>query len=334
MKNSFNKSLFDFGKWGLLLCRFAYDTIAECSLGGNGMKKVIVIGAFNFIGYALCSRLIEEDVLVYALDVPRSEIDQSMIEEKQFWIGRNAKISFQQIKDFTFSAIIQDHCDYVIYTLYDPLEKCYQPNLDHCIEQTRKLLESVITYCSNTNCQLVLLSTYEVEVPQNELISNRPTIPSTENGRLHLYEEEFIQKEGLKRSIRYFIVRVPTVYGPRQPDYMFFQKAILSRLENKTMDFTILEDTRDLLYIDDVADWLCQLMTSPLKNEIIHLTSGLPNLWLEGAKLLCPNVNLPLPLQSSRSDGKVEKCVEKITPLHAGIQKQIEFTKKRKKWNI
>jgi nucleoside-diphosphate-sugar epimerase len=294
------------------------------------MKKVMVIGANNFIGYALCSRLLEEEVFVYAIDVPRPEIDQSMIEEKQFWIGRNANISFQLFKDFTIPDLIQDPCDYIFYTLYDPLEKSFKPNFDQCKEQTRKLLESVISYCIDTNCQLVLLSSYEVDVLQNELTSNRPTIPSTKNGHLHLYEEELIQKEC---SIRYCIVRIPTVYGPWQPDNMFFQKAILSQLENKAMDFTISEDTRDLLYIDDVTEWLCQLITSSLNNEVIHLTSGLPNQWLEAAKIICPNMNLQNTPQSSRPKGKMEKCVENITPLQEGIQNQIQFTKMRKKWN-
>ncbi len=58
------------------------------------MRNVMVVGATNFIGFALCKQLIKKEVQVVGIAFTKSPNDQA--EEKLMEIGRNAFFHFQE----------------------------------------------------------------------------------------------------------------------------------------------------------------------------------------------------------------------------------------------
>ena len=64
------------------------------------MEKAIVIGALGYTGYGLCCRLLDNDVIVYAIDFkPQTE---SLEEEKLLQVGRNANFIFTDVNEYSF----------------------------------------------------------------------------------------------------------------------------------------------------------------------------------------------------------------------------------------
>lgn len=82
----------------------------------------------------------------------------------------------------------------------------------------------------------------------------------------------------------FVIMRLPTVYGPGQPEHHTYQQVISIEDEDQERSESISKDsiTEDVLFVDDAAEALYLAGKSPAKNEIYNISSGNPNQWLEG----------------------------------------------------
>ena len=301
----------------------------DFKLGGLTMENAIVIGAFNFVGFKLCCRLLEEGIVVYGVDTPESREDE-FVEEKQLQIGRNANFSWQEVSECVFFDNKGSNCyDTVYYCLFDPSINMFSKGIDKCMNQTTKLLKEVIQYCNEYKIKLVLLST--IEVLGNQTVEmNDDTIPAPESdsGRLHLIEENLVKSETEKFNVNYVICRVPTIYGPWQPTHMMYQQLIIAVMNKQEPKLEINENTRDIIYVDDVVDALINLAMPQFEKKSILLSSGKENQWYEGAKFLYERFpkemvntyHAPIPLP------KATKLVnfKPKTSIKEGIEKQVQ----------
>lgn len=247
------------------------------------MKKAIVIGALGFIGFNLCQRLLDEEYEVVGIDRYKKGTEKKIQEQKRSEIARNSYFQFidADLENVNLSEHI-NKCDIIYYCLQD--DQVNETNINQRIEFHKKLINKVLNFCHKKNVKFIFLSSYEV-FNENEPYINKNTATSPRNliGEIKFIEEQQILKYS-QDSFSYLIVRLPTVYGPWQPESMTFQQLI-----SGSSLLTIDSITEDVIFINDLIDALIVLSNNQFKDNIMLMGSNKPNQWQEGFNLLTGN---------------------------------------------
>jgi nucleoside-diphosphate-sugar epimerase len=89
------------------------------------------------------------------------------------------------------------------------------------------------------------------------------------------------------------------------------------------------EDRRDILFIDDVVHALVSCADASLSSSVIHLYSGQPRQWEQGADLL----NIPYEHRESKFErvaddlNRQEETFWTYTSIQEGVQRQKHHTR-------
>jgi len=273
------------------------------------MKQVLIIGTLGFVGYSLCSRLLEDGVTVIGLD--HKPYENTIHEEKLLGISRNANFTFIPLKqEMLLKRDLENSMvDVVFYCL--PIS-----DNDGNIERNNdmeKLLELAIDQSLLNKCKFVIVA-------------------SRVQGNGRSKEENYVINQC--ENLDYMIVKLPTLYGPWQPFEMVYQQLILAKINGVAEAINIEEDTRDILYIDDAIEGILSLLPQEHEKEI-QIESGLKFQWYEGIKEISPEVYEELRTSAETSENiQNDKCYTQIiskTSIRKGIENQIKHTEKLKK---
>lgn len=275
------------------------------------MKKVLIAGIGQFVGFALCSYLLEEGVQVAGyMEKQEDNQKQKIAEEKMMLIGRNAL--FEKVESIT----LDDKYDAVFYCMTDPADRVneiYSNELKRCAHLSIQ-----------QNIPFILVSSTEVFGEKQTVIEKETVpVPTTENGISHYRQESEVQSL-FGESKLYKIVRIPGLYGPWQPVNMYVHQCIMSSLTGVKPNMAISEETRDLIFIDDAVSSLFEIVKLELyKEPVIHLSS-IKNQWSNLAELF--SEKLPRDADFSLSKDIIH-IVKNSVSLKEGIQMQIEWIK-------
>jgi nucleoside-diphosphate-sugar epimerase len=236
------------------------------------MKKIIITGAQGFLGSSLYQYLYKKEyhkkydfVLIDRKDNPYEDKFSKNTLIKKIDINEGlpdlidveivihlAAIPSVRESDRRFKDVMNDN----ILASYNIIKKCIEK------WEPKKLLiaSSSSVYDGREN------------KPMNE---ESPTRLLSPYGQTKLAVEEMVQmykNNGLLKNIDVALMRIFTVYGPRQRDELAIQAIIDSYLQNKI--FTLYGDgsqRRDFCYIDDTCSGIEHLMNSTLnKDDIIY----------------------------------------------------------------
>lgn len=235
------------------------------------MKRVIVVGALTFIGYHLVQKFLEEEVEVYAFDFDEMNSVSKINEEKLCLIGRNALFKYFSLRDNDGWEVLEKiDIDAAYFCLCEPNQQKNFRN-ERTILQYVKRFES---FCKRKEIKFVISSSVEVN----------HTCSRNENRMLF----SKIEREVQKGDADYCILRVPAVYGPWQPSFMTYHHIILAQLKQQTISLRVEECTCDLLYVEDVANYLYTIGQREREREmkIYSLCSEEKNRWQKGIELL------------------------------------------------
>ncbi|KFN02775.1 NAD(P)-dependent oxidoreductase [Bacillus clarus] len=276
------------------------------------MKRVLIIGALTFVGYHLVNKMITEEVEVYGLDFDDLDSMSKMNEEKLFLIGRNALFTYYSIRDEGgWRAVEEEQFDTVYFCLYEPNQQNGFRN-ERIILQ---YLKRIVRMCEKDEVKLNLISS--IEVGSGEESENK-----------HLFTKV---EEGMKKGkLQYSIFRVPTLYGPWQPSFMIYHQLMLSELDEKECRCTYEEKGRDLLYVEDVCEYLWENGTALENLGVYNLLSGKKSLWEKGMALLHAEDKMNKKNEEVRNEAVGVISIERNTPLEFGLNKQLAHIKKYK----
>ena len=283
------------------------------------MKKAIVIGALGYVGYGLCCRLLDDDVIVYAIDsIPKAE---SLEEEKLLQVGRNANLIFTDLNDCIFEDENMTDIDAVFYTLIDPNFRIKEEDIIALKTQNRNMLEKAIDHCDQKRCKFILLSTTCIESG------------ASQEDKLREQDELYVSRND---TLDYMIIRLPTLYGPWQPDNLIYQQAIRATIDkNEDSHFIMYENTDDLLYIDDAIDGILNIINKWETRKTYVLSSGLEDQWKAGLRLISESFSFDEIIdefKSNQKDTRTHCFIQKPkTSLEKGINNQFEYVKWLKK---
>ncbi|WP_142950404.1 NAD-dependent epimerase/dehydratase family protein [Bacillus wiedmannii] len=278
----------------------------------GGMERVLIIGALTFVGYHLVNKMIAEEVEVYGLDFDEFENMTKINEEKLLLIGRNALFTYYSIRDEDgWRSVEGEKFDTVYFCLYEPNQQSGFRN-ERVILQ---YLKRIIRMCAEQKVKLNLISSIEVG-----------NADESENKRLFLKVEE-----GLKKGeAPYSVFRVPTLYGPWQPSFMMYHQLILSELDEKECYYASGENGSDLLYVEDVCEYLWENGMNEEHLGIYNLLSGKKSLWKIGMNLLRATDKVNKKNEEERNDAVEVISIKRNTPLEYGLNKQLAHMKKYK----
>ncbi|MBJ8111982.1 NAD(P)-dependent oxidoreductase [Bacillus cereus group sp. N6] len=278
----------------------------------GGMERVLIIGALTFVGYHLVNKMIAEEVEVYGLDFDEFENMKKINEEKLLLIGRNALFTYYSIRDEDgWRSVEGEKFDTVYFCLYEPNQQSGFRN-ERVILQ---YLKRIIRLCAEQKVKLNLISSIEVG-----------NADESENKRLFLKVEE-----GLKKGeAPYSVFRVPTLYGPWQPSFMMYHQLILSELDEKECYYASEENGSDLLYVEDVCEYLWENGMNEEHLGIYNLLSGKKSLWKKGMSLLRAADKVNKKNEEERNDAVEVISIKRNTPLEYGLNKQLAHMKKYK----
>ncbi|MGK0534971.1 NAD-dependent epimerase/dehydratase family protein [Bacillus sp. 'calajunan'] len=278
----------------------------------GGMERVLIIGALTFVGYHLVNKMIAEEVEVYGLDFDEFENMKKINEEKLLLIGRNALFTYYSIRDEDgWRSVEGEKFDTVYFCLYEPNQQSGFRN-ERVILQ---YLKRIIRLCAEQKVKLNLISSIEVGNAEE-----------SENKRLFLKVEE-----GLKKGeAPYSVFRVPTLYGPWQPSFMMYHQLILSELDEKECHYASEENGSDLLYVEDVCEYLWENGMNAEHLGIYNLLSGKKSLWKKGMNLLRAADKVNKKNEEERNDAVEVISIKRNTPLEYGLNKQLAHMKKYK----
>ncbi|PEJ68988.1 UDP-glucose 4-epimerase [Bacillus wiedmannii] len=276
------------------------------------MERVLIIGALTFVGYHLVNKMIAEEVEVHGLDFDEFENMKKINEEKLLLIGRNALFTYYSIRDEDgWRSVEGEKFDTVYFCLYEPNQQSGFRN-ERVILQ---YLKRIIRLCAEQKVKLNLISSIEVG-----------NADESENKRLFLKVEE-----GLKKGeAPYSVFRVPTLYGPWQPSFMMYHQLILSELDEKECHYASEENGSDLLYVEDVCEYLWDNGMNAEHLGIYNLLSGKKSLWKKGMNLLRAADKVNKKNEEERNDAVEVISIKRNTPLEYGLNKQLAHMKKYK----
>ncbi|MEI2315154.1 NAD-dependent epimerase/dehydratase family protein [Bacillus paramobilis] len=278
----------------------------------GGMERVLIIGALTFVGYHLVNKMIAEEVEVYGLDFDEFENMTKINEEKLLLIGRNALFMYYSIRDEDgWRSVEEEKFDTVYFCLYEPNQQSSFRN-ERVILQ---YLKRIIRLCAEHKVKLNLISSIEVG-----------NVDESENKRLFSKVEE-----GLKKGeVQYSVFRVPTLYGPWQPSFMMYHQLILSELDEKECHYASEENGSDLLYVEDVCEYLWENGMNEGHLGIYNLLSGKKSLWKKGMNLLRAEDKVNKENEGERDSAIEVILIKRNTPLEYGLNKQLAHMKKYK----
>ncbi|PEO96054.1 UDP-glucose 4-epimerase [Bacillus wiedmannii] len=276
------------------------------------MERVLIIGGLTFVGYHLVNKMIAEEVEVYGLDFDEFENMKKINEEKLLLIGRNSLFTYYSIRDEDgWKSVEGEKFDTVYFCLYEPNQQSGFRN-ERVILQ---YLKRIIRLCAEQKVKLNLISSIEVG-----------NADESENKRLFLKVEE-----GLKKGeAPYSVFRVPTLYGPWQPSFMMYHQLILSELDEKERHYASEENGSDLLYVEDVCEYLWENGMNEEHLGIYNLLSGKKSLWKKGMNLLRATDKENKKNEEERNDAVEVISIKRNTPLEYGLNKQLAHMKKYK----
>jgi UDP-glucose 4-epimerase len=295
--------------------------------GGSYMKKAIVTGAAGFIGFHLCNRLLNEEVDVVGVDMAETS-------DRIDFIARHAGFQFLpiDINEADLKPFVKD-CDVIYHLACTAKPSTPWANIEDEVQRHVSVLKKLLSY-TNSNMKFVYVSSYDVYGKRlGDINEESPKNPESLYGVIKLTEENVIKQLAKKHSFPYVIVRLPTVYGPGQPDDNTYQQLIAAEKMSEERKMVAKDSvTEDVLFVEDAAEALFLAGQSASKNEIFNISSGNPDHWLEGITELKANKMNFTEKRKMRIKGeKAEKQLgfRAKTKIKEGLQKQILHFKKR-----
>jgi UDP-glucose 4-epimerase len=228
--------------------------------------KVAVFGASGFVGMNVVEALKNTSIEVIASDVIEPKIkDVDFLKADLLDYGQVASI----VKD----------ADVVIHLAASPLPVSIENpkiNARINIEGTLNIMDAAREY-SIKKIIFSSASSLVGEVKYNPVDEKHPCVPKTPYAVSKYAIEQYLRVYHDLYQLNYLIFRFFNVYGPWQfPE----SKAIIPMVYNKLKtegSFTVFGDgtqTRDFIYVEDIAHFFVKAIQNNVKNEILNMGTG------------------------------------------------------------
>jgi nucleoside-diphosphate-sugar epimerase len=270
-------------------------------LGEEGlvMDKVVIVGVFDFVNFHVCKAFLDKGIEVRGVRLENEE-DEDRVIEKRLEIGRNANFSEVSLEEVSSQS--SDH-DTIVLSAFD-LYMRYKE--DYLLKED--LISSLFTMNKWENIVILVPS---------QLLKN-VTGKKAEGVIEEFLKRDFFQKRD------FYLLYLPTVFGPWQPETFMFQSSILMEM-NSGKPFTGLrEETSDALFVEETVQSIIEIIENKEPGRYL-LQSEKRDQWNLCAALLQINEQgLSQSKEEIREEDLTKIIVPSTIPLSVALTRQIE----------
>lgn len=270
-------------------------------MGGTKLDKVCILGVYEFIGFHLCKRFLENGFSVEGVHLD-TECDL-FLEEKRLEVGRNA--NFNE-KSFPLSGQ-NIKTEVTIIPIYDWFMTYKESKLNY-----DKFFSEIIQYIKNA--------------PKKNFVYLLPIQLSTDwqdegMGKIRNFID---QTKHMDQFIQYFYL--PTIFGPWQPGSFLFQKKLLNQINNNNEQIEVREWPFDAIYIEDLLISLIERIEFGESGSFL-IDSGIPKSWELCAEILQLDKSIGKAFDDVKlkvDDGVKKITLKEVTPYQESLMAQKE----------
>lgn len=247
--------------------------------------NILVTGGAGFIGSHLVKRLLFEKHRVLVIDNLDSfySVSDKLENLNQFINNKNYKFVKVNIekKEKIMQIFAKNKFDIVVHLA---AKAGVRPSIDDPISYSKTNIEGTLNLleaCKNESLKnFIFISSSSVygernKVPFSE--SDKTENPISPYGLTKLSGEKLLRIYSSLYSIPVTILRLFTVYGPRQRPDLAIRKFIDRIYNGKEIDvYGDGSSKRDYTYVDDIVDGIIKCVYKPFKFEIINLGNSHP----------------------------------------------------------
>lgn len=233
--------------------------------------KILVLGGQGFIGYNLCSKLVEYG---YQVSVFGQVIDPDRIIKECNYIAGD----FSNIDEYVD---IFEGVDVVYHLISTTNPGTSNNNITQDIETNLISTIKMLNNCVKKHVKKVIFASSGgtvYGVPETLPISEEhKTNPICSYGITKLAIEKYLELYNRMYNLEYMILRLANPYGPF---HVSNSQGLINVYLNKVIENNIIEIwgdgevSRDYIYIDDVVNAMCLSLNSNIKNEVLNIGSG------------------------------------------------------------
>lgn len=228
--------------------------------------KVAIFGASGFVGRNIVEALKENDIALVASDIKKTELNGADFVEADL-------LDYNQVADVVKGS------DIVIHLAASPLTASLENPLANAkinIEGSLNIMDAARKHGVK---KIIFSSASSLvgEVKYNPVDEEHPCKPKTPYGAAKYAVENYLRIYQEIYGLNYLVFRFFNIYGPYQyPASKTLIPMVYDKL-TKEGSFNAFGDgsqTRDFVYVGDVAEFYLKAIKKDIKNEVVNLGTG------------------------------------------------------------
>ena len=245
--------------------------------------RILVTGAYGFIGSRVVERLLEMGHYVTAMDNSETYgvIKSDELKELYAWRQRNwTKAVNRQEGDVTerddVLSAFRPRPDYVIHLASYPRAKIVNNNPWLGVQNVIGGTVNLLWHCQHMPVRkFVFISSSMIYGHFSDgTKENAVTKPSNLYAEAKLTAERFVKQYHQQHGIDYAIVRPSGVYGPGDMEDRVLSKFFSNAMNNRTIEVHDGSNKVDFTYINDTAEGIIKAALSDSANMSFNVTAG------------------------------------------------------------
>lgn len=245
--------------------------------------RILVTGAYGFIGSRIVERLLEMGHHVTAMDNKETYgvITSEELKKLYRWRQRNwTKEVYRQEGDVTDSNAVlsafRPKPDYVIHLASYPRAKLVNNDPWIGVQNVIGGTVNLLWHCQHMPVKkFVFISSSMIYGHFSDgTKEDAITKPNNLYGEAKLTAERFVKHYHQQHGINYAVVRPSGVYGPGDMKDRVLSKFFQKAMDNETLTVHDGDNKVDFTYINDTADGIIRATLSEVSNRSFNITAG------------------------------------------------------------
>lgn len=256
------------------------------------MEITYIIGAFEFLGFHFCEKILDDGKEVVDVQLVSND-DDYLIEEMRLHIGRNANFSECELHSLEIEDIDSSKNVWIV-DFYDFFMK----------EREEKVLKNES-----------LNSVFEkLDRSKNKVVFLLPISLLSHS----IFEEEKMQLQNFLESLELPVqeIYLPTIYGPWQPKEFLFHQVLCD--EDDQWKYSNREWTGDAIYVENMVEAVLKIIEE--RNDRYLLINKEKDQWKQVAAQL-KLAHQPIDERSINFDG-VTRLLKPSISIEEGLMRQ------------
>lgn len=323
------------------------------------MSTILITGSAGFIGFNLAKKLLLEGHSVIGIDNENSDYDPKIKMARTKELKKFSNFTFlkedilnenilKKIKDKNVKYFIHLAARDLYYNSADNLN--YIPYLETNVIGAAKMFELAKSLSAK---KFILASTHSVYGNTKKgIVTEKKIVPDpiSPHGASKLAAENVIRYMSHLFNIPAISLRIFSVYGPGMAPHTFIPKAVDAIKSGKKLQgYTNISNIyRDLIYIDDVVNYIHAAIKTRVKYQTINIATGESVSYAKLVLMIAKILKLPTPKTLSFKKGSPlsRMIIDKIeadpsrakkilgyvpqTNFEEGLRKTVEYFSKQK----